>query len=134
MVKRAVHRYTAAETLDRIRAGTTPWVAIGDFLDDWRRSPPLHRLDLAMDSPEPAEPGGELHRWSALLAAIVDWLCWNEEPRVEPPSWVTDPSTRLAKPWFLYSGWQLRAWQLATTPAPFKMRNMFGGDRITARV
>ncbi len=34
------HRQTIAETFERIcgRNGTTPWVAIGDFLDDWRRS------------------------------------------------------------------------------------------------
>ena len=29
---------TAKTTFDRIRAGTAGWVAIGDFVDDWRRS------------------------------------------------------------------------------------------------
>lgn len=136
MVKSVVHRYTAAEAHARIEAGTAPWVAIGeDFLDDWRRSVPADRLALAEDRPASASAqDAELHRWAALIAAIVDWLCWNEEPRIEPPSWVADPVYRLPKPWFLYSGWQLRAWQLATTPAPFKMRNIFGGDRITDRV
>src|SRR5690242_15347328 len=37
---------TAAETFDRIRAGTTPWVAMGDFLDDWRRLPVAERPPL----------------------------------------------------------------------------------------
>jgi hypothetical protein len=36
--------------------------------------------------------------------------------------------------WFLYPGWRLRAWQLAETPVPFRMRNIFGGDRILSRV
>ena len=37
------------------------------------------------------------------------------------------------EPWFLYPGWRLRAWQLVDTPAAFKSRNIFGGDRILAR-
>ncbi len=41
--KRQHHYQTAAETFDRIRRGTTPWVAIGDFLDDWRRAPAARR-------------------------------------------------------------------------------------------
>ncbi len=39
-------RQTIAKTFDRISSGTTPWVAIGDFLDDWRRSAIGDRLEL----------------------------------------------------------------------------------------
>jgi len=40
----------------------------------------------------------------------------------------------LAEPWYLYPGTRMRAWSEETTPAPFKMRNIFGGDRILDRV
>jgi hypothetical protein len=64
------HRQTIQETFERICAAgnTTPWVAIGDFLDDWRRSAVEHRRELV------------------------------------------------------------------TTPTPFKMRNIFGGDRMLDRI
>jgi hypothetical protein len=32
------YRQTIKETFDRICDGVSPWVAIGDFLDEWRRS------------------------------------------------------------------------------------------------
>jgi hypothetical protein len=50
------------------------------------------------------------------------------------PDWTARGEYRLAEPWFLYPGWRLRAWQLFETPAPFRMRNIFGGDRILDRV
>src|SRR6266851_4315558 len=98
------HRQTVAETFERIcgRNSATPWVAIGDFLDDWRR------------------------------AAMVEWLCWQDH--LPFPEWTKQKSYRLQEPWFLYKGWRLRAWQLATTPTPFKMRKIFGGDRMLDRV
>ena len=40
------HRYTALESFDRIKKGEDPWVAHGDFLDDWRRSNHEDRLEL----------------------------------------------------------------------------------------
>lgn len=52
----------------------------------------------------------------------------------DPTNKLGEPEYWLAEPWFLYLGWRLRAWQLAETPVPFRMRNVFGGDRILARV
>src|SRR5205085_2906830 len=45
------HRQTIAETFERIcgKNNTTPWVAIGDFLDDWRRSAVEHRRELVVE-------------------------------------------------------------------------------------
>lgn len=43
-------RQTIGETYRRIcRAPSFPWLAIGDFLDDWRRSAPEDRLALVED-------------------------------------------------------------------------------------
>ena len=127
------HRQTIKETFDLIcgKYQATPWVAIGDFLDDWRRSAVEHRQDLVME-PIAAAPTPELHCWAAFCAAMVEWLCWQDS--IPFPEWTGQTSYRLQDPWFLYKSWKLRAWQLATTPAPFKMRNIFGGDRMLDRV
>ncbi len=77
-------------------------------------------------------PTPELQRWAAFCAAMVEWLCWQDG--LPFPEWTKQESYRLQEPWFLYKGWRLRAWQLATTPTPFKMRNIFGGDRMLDRV
>jgi len=121
---------TAAATLRLIADGVDPWLALGQFLDDWRRTGPTHRRSL-IGEPLP-DVSAKHRRWAALLAAAVDSLC--SQDRVVPPPWTSRPEYRLSEPWFLYPGWRLRAWQLAETPVPFRMRNIFGGDRILARV
>ncbi len=127
------HRQTIAETFDRIMSEESPWVPIGDFLDDWRRSDREDRPELVamgIASP-PANQNPEAQRWSAFCAAMVEWLCWQDG--LPFPAWTNREEYRLAEPWFLYPGHLLRAWQLATTPAPFKMRNIFSGDRVLNR-
>ncbi|MBI3977899.1 MAG: hypothetical protein HY331_06915 [Chloroflexi bacterium] len=121
---------TAAESLRIIAGGADPWLAIGQFLDDWRRTSPAERPRL-FGEPLPDVPSEHL-RWAALLAAAVD--CLSAQEGLPAPSWTSRPEYRLPEPWFLYPGWRLRAWQLAETPVPFRMRNIFGGDRILARV
>jgi hypothetical protein len=121
---------TAAETLRLIVEGVAPWLAVGQFLDDWRGTEPRRRRHLV--SEPPPEVAGEHLRWAALLAAAVDYLCAQGE--MPAPAWTRRAEYRLKEPWFLYPGWRLRAWQLAETPVPFRMRNIFGGDRILSRV
>lgn len=132
-MKRTEDRYqpqTAAVTLQLIASNEDPWLALGQFLDDWRRTDCSQRLELVSE-PLP-DVALEYHRWAALLTAMVDYLCAQEQLPV--PAWTRNPKYRLKEPWFLYPGWKLRAWQLADTPTPFRMRNVFGGDRILARV
>src|SRR2546423_7462525 len=121
---------TAAETLRLIADGVDPWLAFGQFLDDWRAIAPEQRPGLVAEALDPVDATDQ--RWGALLAAAVDSLCAHEQ--VAAPAWTRRPEYWLAEPWFLYPGWRLRAWQLAETPVPFRMRNIFGGDRILARV
>jgi hypothetical protein len=124
---------TGRQTLDRIRAGTGAWVAIGDFLDDWGRCDSGERRQLIAECL--AETGSvEEHRWAAFIAAAIDQLAWEAEPRIEPPAWVRDTRYVLARPWFLLPGWRLRMHQLVDTPAAFKRRNIYGGDRIISRL
>ncbi len=121
---------TASDTLRLIAAGEDPWLAFGQFLDDWRRSEPAQRPCLVTDSPPDVSQA--YLRWAALLAAAVDSLC--AEDHVPSQPWTRKPEYFLPEPWFLYPGWRLRACQLAETPVPFRMRNIFGGDRILSRV
>lgn len=123
---------TALETLARIRTGTGPWVAIGDFLDDWRRSSHDERLAM-IEEPLDDTSSEEGHRWAAFIAAAIDQMAWESVPRIEPPAWVRDVRYVLPRPWFLLPGWRLRMHQLVDTPAAFKRRNIFGGDRILSR-
>lgn len=120
---------TAVETVEMLVDTDDHWLAIGQFLDDWRRTPIERRRELVANPPR--EVGGEALRWAALLAAAVEWLCYQDG--LTFPLWTARPAYRLKEPWFLYPGWRLRAWQLVDTPAPFKARNIFGGDRILER-
>ena len=125
-------RQTATATIARIAGGTSGWVALGDFLDDWRRSTPSQRTDMIGDAP--AWPEGDAQRWAALVAAAVDALASASEPRVPLPAWVRSRRTILREPWFLTPGTAIRMHLLVDTPAPFSARNIFGGDRILSRV
>ena len=131
------HRPTIAETFERIKTTAHPWVPIGDFLEDWRHSELADRLELVQlgfassdDAPESSEHS-ELQRWAAFCAAMVEWLCWQDG--LPFPEWTSRPEYVLDEPWFLYPGHLSRAWQLASTPTPFKMRKIFTGDRVLNR-
>ncbi len=125
------HRQTIAETFERILSGTTRWVAIGDFLDDWRRSAVEDRIELA-EAPIAQASTIEMLRWAAFCASMVEWLCWQDS--LPFPTWTDQECYVLQEPWFIYDGYRLRAWQLVTTPAAFKTRNIYGGDRMLERV
>lgn len=125
------HPRTIGETFELICAGTDPWVAIGNFLDDWRYIPVEQRNEMVF-APMGHALTSETQRWAAFCAAMVEWLC--QQDGLPVPEWIGQASYILPEPWFLYKGWRLRAWQLANTPIPFMMRNIFGGDRMLNRV
>ncbi|HEY7348681.1 MAG TPA: hypothetical protein VH599_10235 [Ktedonobacterales bacterium] len=130
--KRQYQPQTAAAAFDRLLQGTDPWVAIGDFLDDWRRSPERKRAALIAEPIAEAGANPEFQRWAAFFAGMVERLCWSAG--LPAPAWTTRPAYYLPKPWYLYPGTRIRAWLEETTPASFKMRNIFGGDRMLDRV
>jgi len=125
---------TVSETFERIVAKPSqPWVAAGDFLDDWRRLAVSSRADLVRKGPAiDAHDDLEIRRWASFLAAAVEYLC--RQDGLEFPAWTSDRRTYLLEPWFLYPGDLMKPWQIAATPTPFRMRNIFGGDRILDRV
>ncbi len=122
---------TAAAAFARITHRENPHIALGDFLDDWRRTPLAERLSLVAQPIESAGADLVTRRWAALFAAAVEHLCVTDDVAV--PSWVGREEYRLTEPWFLLPGTALRAWLLVSTPVPFKIRNVFGGDKILNR-
>jgi hypothetical protein len=126
------HRYSAGESFERLRQGEDPWVALGDFLDDWRRSKRDDRLDLIVQPLGEVSTPEEL-RWAALFAATVEQLCTQDQ--LPPPSWTATPSYSLSEPW--YPGVKterLRRLLEETTPEVFRRHNVFGGDNLLDRV
>ena len=123
---------TARQTLARIHAGVDPWIAIGDLLDDRRRTNHVTRASIVEEPLDQATSDDE-HRWAGFIAAAVDQLAWESEPRIEPPGWVRDDRYILSEPWFLLPGWRPRMHQLVDAPAAFRRRNIYG-VRIISRV
>lgn len=125
------HYHTIAETFQQICNEQAPWVAIGNFLNDWWFFAVEHRNELITTALPPA-PTPESLRWAAFCAAMVEWLC--QQDALPFPPWTNQQCYVLEMPWFLYEKPDYRAWLLATTPAPFKMRNIYGGDRMFLHV
>lgn len=124
---------TAYDTLARVLGGTDPWVAIGDPIDDWHRADEAGRNRMVAQALGPVQ-SDDHSRWAAFVAATVDQLAWESTSRIDLPAWVRDKAYVLPEPWFLLPGWKLRMHQLVDTPVAFKLRNIYGGDRIISRV
>jgi hypothetical protein len=127
MTTSAYQWHTVAGAFEQICNNQIPWVALGNFLNDWWFYAVDHRREM-IEMPLPSAPTPETQRWAAFCAAMVEWLCSQEG--LSFPAWTDQECYILAEPWFLYEKWGRRTWQLATTPAPFKMRNIYGGDRM----
>jgi len=124
----ARHRWhTVAKVFDHICNNEMPWVAIGNFLNDWWAYAVDHRPEL-IEAPLAPASTLEMQRWAAFCAAMVEWLCW--EASLPAPSWVHQECYILPEPWYLREQWSSRSKLLARTPAPFQKRNIFGGDRM----
>ena len=119
--------HSVASAFDQICNNQTPWVAIGNFLNDWWFFAVEHRREM-IEQPPAMAMTLETQRWAAFCAAMVEWLCSQED--LPYPAWTNEQRFYLPDPWFLYERQSKRAWLMATTPAPFKMRNIYGGDRM----
>jgi hypothetical protein len=119
--------HTMAETFEKICNGEHFWVTLGNFLNDWWFFSTDHRTEL-IETPIASAPTPKLQHWAAFCAATVEWLC--EQENVPCPTWTKKECYILSKPWFFEKKWIERANLLATTPAAFKRRNVFIGDRM----
>ncbi len=128
MVMRRQYKWqTVAETFEQICKGAQLWVSLGNFLNDWWYFSVDHRSEL-IETPIAPAPTPDLHIWAAFCAAMVEWLC--EQDNVSCPTWTMKECYILPRPWFYDVEWTRRASLLATTPAAFKRRNLFVGDRM----
>ncbi len=62
------HRYTSQESFQRILDGEDPWIAVGDFLDEWRREDVKDRCELVVIP----------------LAQEKKHLWWRQNTRISP--------------------------------------------------
>lgn len=80
---------------------------------------------------KPEQETEHTRRWAAFCAASVEFLC--ERYHVPCPHWVYNPSYTLPDPWWRTpqaADPSMQADLRSTTPAPFKRRNIFCGNRI----
>jgi len=128
------HLHTMALTYQAICRGESPWVALGNFMNEWFDYARNHRQQLVADPLAlPQTPDTHTLRWAAFCAASVEWLC--EHYEVPCPSWVHNDAYCLPKPWFDSPGAhkpQVRERFLQQTPEPFTRRNIFCGNRMFA--
>lgn len=123
--------HSVSDTFAQICRHQAPWVALGHFLNDWWFFAVEYRREL-IETPLPIATTLEMQRWAAFCAAMVEWLSWQDD--VPCPAWTSQDCYILSEPWFVYEDEESRSWLLATTPAPFKVRNIYGGDRMFNRV
>jgi hypothetical protein len=124
---------TMARAYEEICTGEEPWVALGNFINEWFMYAIDRRAELVAEAPvERPNPTPEEHRWACFIAASVEYLC--QEYAVPCPNWVHEHPDhyRLKEPWYdtPYLNDEIRIWLEETTPEPFKRRNIYCGDRL----
>jgi len=111
------------------RPGWTPdWELLRrEFLDDWALlRDDTERVAALVEEPLPVEP-----RIDAYLAALAEHLA--TQAGLSPPAWVLRPMRFLARWWWPGSARALDALALRDSPAAFRRRGVFVGDRELAR-
>lgn len=123
---------TMAMAFQEICQGEAPWIALGNFMNDWFADAKNRRAQLVADPISlPALPRSELLRWAAFCAASVEWLC--DTYGVSCPAWVEDPRYVLSEPWVDSPGAHkphIRERLVQQTPEPFSRRNIYCGNRM----
>ncbi len=128
-------QHTIANAYREICGGRAPWVALGNFMEDffWHRAKRYRAKLLAEPIQEPAEPTTEQRQWAAFCAASVEYLCQKYD--LPCPAWVNNPSYVLAEPWyhspFAYKP-HVRASLQEESPEAFAKRNIFCSNRVYA--
>ena len=128
-MKTCDQRQTMAVAYEEICQGEDPWIALGNFMNDWFENAKDRREQLVADSlVAPTLSSTDAQRWAAFCAASVEWLC--QRYGVPCPEWVYDPTYYLPEPWFYYPQEKLRERLIQQTPEPFTRRNIYCGNRM----
>ena len=133
-MKPIYHLQTMALAYQEICQGERPWVALGNFMNDWFDYAKDRRDELvATPLTLPEALDNETFRWAVFCAASVEYLCKRYD--VPCPSWVYDPIYTLPEPWFdapMAHKPEVRAYLIEETPEPFTRRNIYCGNRMFA--
>lgn len=123
---------TMALSYQEICQGARPWVALGNFMNDWFDYAKDRRTELVADPiTVPFSPTGEQWKWAVFCAASVEYLC--DRYHVPCPSWVYQSAYALSEPWFDSPGAskpEVRERLLQKTPEPFIRRNIYCGNHM----
>lgn len=123
---------TMGLSYQEICQGEMPWIALGNFMNDWFDYAKERRAELVA---EPLSPPAQFTdytlRWAVFCAASVEWLC--EKYEIACPTWVQNPMYVLPEPWFDSPGAhkpEVRERLIQQTPEPFTRRNIYCGNRM----
>jgi hypothetical protein len=116
--------------------GEDPWIALGDFVNDFFDYASDHRETLIKDPLQlPQEGTEEAHKWAVFCAASVEYLC--HEYSLPCPAWIFAPEyAHVTEPWFFSemaaTKPQVRERYEQETPREFRQRNIYcgRGERI----
>jgi hypothetical protein len=115
--------------------GETPWVALGNFMNDFFGYASEQRQALLQEPCIlPPEPSHEQIQWAVFCVASVDYLCHHYDLQV--PSWVHETQyTTLPDPWYHGLGAKkphIQERLRNETPQEFASRNIYCGsaDRV----
>jgi hypothetical protein len=132
MVKTLEALQTISISYREILAGEDPWIALGNFMNDFFGNYPDRRTELVREPLQvPTYVTPEEHRWTVFCAATVEHLCQKYE--LACPAWVHNPAYSLAEPWYYAMGAHkphVRARLERETPEPFARRNIYCGNRM----
>lgn len=134
-MKSVDHLQTITLTYQEICQGEQPWIALGNFMNDWFDYARDRRVEL-ITAPlsVPEHPSEEMLRWAIFCAASVEYLC--DRSDIPCPSWINDLRyVTLPEPWFdapMAHKPSVRAFLLEQTPEPFARRNIYCGNRVFA--
>ena len=117
--------HTIAETFKLICSNESPWIAIGNFLNDWWFYATDYRARL-IETPLSTTSDIKTQRWAAFCAAMIETLC--TQCLIPCPEWTREFS--LSQPWFYYKDTQSRAWLLAHTTTAFQQHNVYIGNNV----
>src|SRR5260370_2032066 len=126
--------HTMALTYQAICQGERPWVALGNFMNEWFDYAIDRRAHLIADPLTlPEEPSIDALHWAAFCAALVEWLCARYE--IPCPAWVYHSAYSLPEPWFDSPGAhkpQVRERLIQQTPYPFAPRHVYLATRTSS--
>jgi hypothetical protein len=120
---------TFARSFAEIRAGESPWIALGKMMHQFFGAYKAFRAELVRDPIEvPSEISADLFRWAVFCAASVEYLCHTYD--LECPAWAMEERYRLSEPWYYHLAADLEEVQQElreTTPEEFARRNVYCG-------